>query len=72
MFILISTKDGNESVPNYDMVNGIPDFTKTNWSLLNPMSYLLQDLVGMKEVVKNVFNTLMLEHIKKEHNLIGS
>ena len=47
-FILISTKNNNTSMPNYDMVEGVPDFTKTNWYLANPMSYLLQDLVGMK------------------------
>lgn len=41
VFILVSMKDENVSIPNYDMVNGIPDFKKSGWKLLNPMSYLL-------------------------------
>ena len=71
-FILSSLKNGNSSIPNYDMVDGIPDFTKTNWSLLNPMSYLLQDLMGMKEVVKEVFTDLLNKHVRDEHGLVKS
>ena len=34
-FILVSTKDNNTSIPNYDLTkNGIPDFEKSNWSLV--------------------------------------
>ena len=40
-FLLVSMKDGNTSTPNYDLVDGIPSFAKSNWNLLNPMSYLL-------------------------------
>jgi len=69
-FILISTKKDNISVPNYELVDGIPDFTKTNWSLLNPMSYLLQNLIEMKKVVKEVFQSLLDEHVKNEHGLV--
>lgn len=54
VFILISTKDNNTSIPNYDLVDGIPDFKKSNWRLLNPMSYLLQDVLEMKKVVQEV------------------
>lgn len=72
MFILVSRTDENDSVPNYDMIDGIPDFSKTNWDLLNPMSYLLQDLIGMKDVVKEVFTNLLEEHVAEEHGLIGS
>lgn len=71
-FMLVSMKNGNTSIPNYDMVEGVPDFTKTNWYLINPMSYLLQDLVGMKEVVKEVFENILEQHIRDEHGLIGS
>ncbi len=71
-FILISTKDKNDSVPNYDLVDGIPNFVKSNWKLINPMSYLLQDLIGMKKVVKEVFEGLLQEHVEKEHGLIGA
>ena len=71
-FILVSMKNDNTSIPNYDMVEGVPDFAKTNWSLLNPMSYLLQDLVGMKKVVKEVFENILAKHIEDEHGLIGS
>ena len=52
------------------MVDGIPDFTKSNWSLLTPMSYLLQDLIGMKEVVMAVFTALLNKHVKEEHGLV--
>ena len=42
VFILMSMKDGiNTSMPNYDLVNGVPDFSKSGWVLLNPLSYLL-------------------------------
>ena len=71
-FILSSLKNGNTSQPNYDMVNGIPDFTKSNWSLINPMSYLLQDLIGMKEVVQEVFSSLLAKHVKDDHGLVKS
>lgn len=71
-FILISTKNDNDSIPNYDLISGVPDFTKSNWSLLNPMSYFLQDLVGMKKVVKEVFNNILSQHIQEEHGLIGA
>lgn len=72
MFILVSQKDGNDSIPNYDIVDGIPNFSKTNWSLLNPMSYLLQDLIGMKEVVKEVFQALLDAHVSEEHGLVNA
>lgn len=72
MFILVSLADENDSTPNYNMVDGIPDFTQSKWQLLNPMSYLLQDLVGMKAVVKEVFTNLLQEHVEKEHGLSGS
>lgn len=67
-------KDGNTSIPNYVMVDDgrIPDFTKTNWRLLNPTSYLLQDLIGMKEVVKDVFNGLLNKHLSEQHGITGS
>lgn len=45
VFLLVSLKNNNDSIPNYDLVDGIPNFTKSNWQLLNPMSYLLQDLI---------------------------
>ena len=70
-FILVSASDNNSAIPNYDMVDGIPDFTKTNWTLLNPMSYLLQDLIGMREVVKEVFNNMLSKHVAEEHGMIG-
>lgn len=65
-------KDRNQSAPNYVMVDGIPDFSKTNWSLLNPTSYLLQDLVGMKKVVKEVFSSILDRHVRDEHGLTGT
>lgn len=71
VFILASTKDENYAVPNYDLVEGIPDFHKTNWNLLNPMSYLLQDLIEMKKVVKEVFQSLLEEHVQGQHSLAG-
>lgn len=51
-FILISLQSDNTTTPNYDLVNGVPDFKKSGWNLLNPMSYLLQDLIEMKKIVK--------------------
>ena len=72
-FLLISTKDGdNTSIPNYDLVDGVPDFKKSNWKLLNPMSYLLQDIIGMRTAVKEVFEQLLKRHVEEEHGLIGS
>lgn len=71
-FILVSTKDNNSSIPNYDLVDGIPSFQKTNWTLLNPLSYLLQDLDEMKKVVKSTFGELLESHIKEMHGLIGT
>ena len=70
-FILISNNDNNTSTPRYVMVDGIPDFTKTGWNLLNPMSYLLQDLVGMKKVVKEVFEQILSNHMVVEHGTVG-
>ena len=58
-FLLVSMKDDNTSIPNYDVIDGVPDFTKTNWFLLNPMSYLLQNLDGLKDVVREVFQQLV-------------
>ena len=72
VFVLMSTANDNTAIPNYDMVNGIPDFTKSNWCLINPTSYLLQDLIGMKKVVKDVFAALLKRHVKLDHGLIKS
>jgi hypothetical protein len=72
VFVLVSTKNGNTSMPNYTLVDGIPDFGKSNWRLMNPLSYLLQDLIGMREVVKEVFENLLKEHVEEEHGLLGS
>lgn len=41
VFILMSLKKDNANTPNYDIVDHIPDFTKSGWQLLNPLSYLL-------------------------------
>lgn len=71
MFILASTKDGNDNIPNYDLVDGIPVFTKSNWNLLNPMSYLLQDMIELKKVVKSVFSNLLAKHVSEEHGMAG-
>ena len=62
----------NNAMPGYDMVDGIPDFSKTNWVLLNPMSYLLQDLNGLRDVVVDVFKGLLDEHVAEDHGLIGA
>ena len=72
MFILISLSDNNDSTPNYDIVDHIPVFTKSRWQLLNPLSYLLQNLNEMRDVVLGVFKQLVEEHVKNEHGLIGS
>ena len=71
VFILISTKDDNNSVPNYDIVDRIPNFTKSGWKLINPTSYLLQDMMEMKQVVKEVFENLLAEHVHTDHGLVG-
>lgn len=71
-FMIVSTKDDNDNVPNYDLVDGIPDFTKSGWKLLNPMSYLLQDIVGMKNVIREAFEKVLSEHVESEHGLVGS
>jgi hypothetical protein len=71
-FLLVSMKDDNTSIPNYDVIDGVPDFTKTNWFLLNPMSYLLQNLDGLKDVVREVFQQLVQNHVHLEHSLVGS
>ena len=70
-FILVSTKNNNTSTPRYVMVDGIPDFTKTGWNLINPTSYLLQDLVGMRKVVKEVFEQILSSHMVDEHGTMG-
>lgn len=72
MFILVSLKDGNGNTPNYDIVDHIPVFTKSDWQLLNPLSYLLQNLNEMRNVVVDVFKKLMQQHVEKEHGLVGS
>lgn len=72
VFVLVSTKDENDSVPNYNLVNGLPDFSPTNWNLINPTSYLLQDLIEMKKVVKEVFSNILEKHVGEEHGLIGA
>ena len=71
-FILVSIKEDNSSIPNYDLVDGLPDFTTTNWMLLNPTSYLLQDLEGMRKLVKELFQALLDRHVKEEHGLVVS
>ena len=72
MFILVSLKDNNYSIPNYDIVDHVPDFTKSGWQLINPLSYLLQDLNEMRKVVLEVFKKLLAEHVEVEHGFIGS
>ena len=71
-FLLMSMEDGNSSIPNYDLIDGIPDFIKSNWNLLNPMSYLLQDLIELKKVVHDVFSSLLKLHVKNEHGIIST
>lgn len=70
VFLLISQKDGNDSMPNYEMIDGIPNFSKTNWRLINPTSYLLQDLIELKKLVHDVFQSLLSEHVQDKHNLM--
>ena len=41
VFLLMSEKDNNSSIPNYELIDGIPNFSKTNWKLINPTSYLI-------------------------------
>ena len=36
------------------------------------MSYLLQDDIELRKIVRDVFQNLLSEHVRKEHNLIGS
>ena len=72
VFILVSSKDNNDNTPNYDIVDHIPVFTKSGWQLLNPLSYLLQDLNEMRKVVLEVFEKLLAEHVEDEHGFIGS
>ena len=72
VFILMSLKDGNTDTPNYDIIDHIPVFTKSNWQLLNPLSYLLQNLNQMREVVLGVFKELLQKHVQQDHGLIGS
>jgi predicted AlkP superfamily phosphohydrolase/phosphomutase len=73
VFLLMSTfEKPNNAMPGYDMVDGIPDFSKTNWVLLNPMSYLLQDLNELRKVVVEVFRSLLDEHVAEDHGLIGA
>lgn len=63
IFMLMSLSEGNANTPNYDIVDHIPDFTKSGWTLLNPLSYLLQDLNEMKTVVVEVFKKILEKHI---------
>jgi hypothetical protein len=41
VFILVSLDDDNTNVPNYDIVDHVPVFTKSKWQVVNPLSYLL-------------------------------
>lgn len=72
VFILVSLKNDNDSIPNYDIVDHVPVFTKSDWQLLNPLSYLLQDLNEMRKVVLEVFEKLLAKHVEDEHGFIGS
>ena len=72
VFILMSNKNGNTNTPNYDIVDHIPDFTKSAWTLLNPLSYLLQNLDEMRQVVVEVFKELLEKHVREQHGLVGS
>lgn len=71
-FLLVSQKDNNETVPEYTMVNGIPNFSASGWFLLNPTTYLLQNLGSMRSLVVQTFNSILENHVEKEHGLIGS
>ena len=69
-FILVSINEGgNNAIPNYDIVEGLPVFDKSGWRLLNPLSYLLQNLESMREVVKEVFTSILEEHVEDEHGI---
>lgn len=72
VFILVSLIDNNTRIPNYDIVDHVPVFTKSKWQVLNPLSYLLQNLNEMREVVLEVFKKLLEGHVQEEHGLIGS
>jgi hypothetical protein len=72
VFILVSLVDNNDNTPNYDIVDHVPVFTKSKLQLLNPLSYLLQDLNEMRKVVFEVFEKLLAEHVEVEHGFIGS
>jgi len=72
VFILVSLKDGNTDTPNWDMVDHVPVFTNSHWQLLNPLSYLLQNLNEMRDVVLEVFKGILNEHVAQEHGFIGS
>ena len=71
VFILTSLWDGNTNTPNYDIVDDIPEFKKSGWQLLNPTSYLLQDLNVMRKVVVDVFKGLLADHVRDEHGFSG-
>ena len=71
VFLLMSEMDNNDSIPNYELIDGIPNFSKTNWKLINTTSYLMQDLIEMRKVVKDVFQSLLDEHVKDKHNLMN-
>jgi hypothetical protein len=72
VFILVSLKNNNDSIPNYDIVDHVPVFTKSDWQVLNPLSYLLQNLNEMRDVVLAVFDELLAKHVEDEHGFIGS
>ena len=72
VFILVSLKNNNDSIPNYDIVDHVPVFAKSDWQVLNPLSYLLQDLNEMREVVVSTFEDLIANHVKDKHGFIGS
>ena len=71
-FILICIEKDNTSIPTYELVDGLPDFHNTGWKLINPTSYLLQDLNGMRKVVKDVMEYLLEQHVKEKHGLMGA
>lgn len=69
-FILLNMEKDNKSIPNYSIVDMVPDFSNTGWRLINPMSYLLQDMIGMKAVVEEVFKNLIEWHEREDHGLV--
>ena len=72
VFLLMSGKDNNTNIPNYDLADGVPDFSKSNWIALNPTSYLLQDLNELRSlVVDKVFKQLMARHMEDDHGVVG-